>query len=334
MDTPAIPPEQMEPTDAHDAAVARRRWVADVLPLATSLFVHVGVIAAGLAVYRVVATAVPDAAREQVIVPAMDFASRTPNPGLRHVGPPVDPAADARQALLKTDSKAGFAASMATAAPAMPFAVGSASATPRGFGPTTNGGPTAPWGPPVNGGGGGAFLNIPICGANANDVVFLCDASGSMVSVFGQLKQELKRSISQMSVDENGAMKFNVIFFSDGVPTALFADGPHIATPAAKAAATAFIDDQISAGGTNPTPAIRLAMAQHADLVFVLTDGFDQVADLNGVVAEFARGNPAGRTHVNCIYLQSGDDPKLVAALKRIADVGHGQFKAILKRDM
>ena len=41
-----------------------------------------------------------------------------------------------------------------------------------------------------------------------------------------------------------------------------------------------------------------------------------------------------GKTHINCIFLQADEDPKLVAALKEIAANGHGDFKAILKKDM
>ena len=165
--------------------------------------------------------------------------------------------------------------------------------------------------------------------------MFLCDASGSMVGVFGQLKVELKRSIAEMSVDEDAVQRFNVIFFNDGNAVSLFPGGLQLATPANKAAAAAFIDDQVSTGGTDPMPAIKMALGEHPQLLYVLTDGFDQVADLSTVVDQFRRGDPGGKTHVNCIYLQSGDaDGPLVAALKKIADAGHGTLRTILKKDM
>jgi hypothetical protein len=38
--------------------------------------------------------------------------------------------------------------------------------------------------------------------------------------------------------------------------------------------------------------------------------------------------------HINCIFLQSDEDPKLEQFLKAIADQGHGVFKKVLKSDM
>ena len=66
----------------------------------------------------------------------------------------------------------------------------------------------------------------------------------------------------------------------------------------------------------------------------MLTDGFDQIADMSTVTNEFKRADGDGKIHINCIFLQSDEDPKLVAALKEIAAIGHGEFKAILKKDM
>ena len=139
-------------------------------------------------------------------------------------------------------------------------------------------------------------------GGNANDIVFLCDESGSMVSVFGQLKLELKKSVSELSVGDDGAQRFNIIFFSDGAPVALFPNGMQFATPDNKRKASDFIDNQVSTGGTLPMPAIKMALAEHPQLLFVLTDGFDQIADMSVVTNEFKRADADGKIHINCIF--------------------------------
>ena len=140
--------------------------------------------------------------------------------------------------------------------------------------------------------------------------------------------------ISQMAVDENGAQRFNVIFFGDGTTISLFPDGMHLATPENKQKAADFIDEQVPVGGTQPIPAIRTALRERPQLLYVLTDGFDNIADMSTVTDEFKRGDPDGAIHINCIFLQSDEDPKLVEALKQIATIGHGDFKVLLKSDM
>jgi uncharacterized protein with von Willebrand factor type A (vWA) domain len=170
--------------------------------------------------------------------------------------------------------------------------------------------------------------------AKPKSVIYLVDESGSMVSVFGQVKQDLKRSVDEMGVEKKGPTRFNIIFYSDGKPVALFADGMHAATAEAKREAMDFIDGQTSVGGTQPIPAIEMALQEKPQLLYLLTDGFDQIADMNTVVDEFRRGDADGKIRVNCVFIKADEDPKLEAALKQIAKIGHGSFKTILKKDM
>jgi hypothetical protein len=189
------------------------------------------------------------------------------------------------------------------------------------------------WKVPGNGGlGNGKGIVNCIIPGNAQKVVFLCDASGSMLSVFAQLKQQLRTSISDLKLADG--QSFNVIFFSDDNVSPLFKDGPQIATDANKKLAMDFIDSAVATGGTQPLPAIKLAMSQHPELIYLLTDGFDQTADFGQVTRAFTDGNTDGKTHINCIFLQADEDPKLEAVLKEIASDGHGQFKKLLKSDM
>jgi uncharacterized protein with von Willebrand factor type A (vWA) domain len=210
---------------------------------------------------------------------------------------------------------------------------GASSSNGRGNSPFAGagGGGTAPWGVP--GGGGGGLLpksNFFGTGGNATKIVYLCDKSGSMLSVFGNLKQQLKESVNELDV--SAGQQFNIIFFCDEGADALFKDGMQIASADNKAKAMAYIDNEVAAGGTLPLPAIHMAIEEKPELLYVLTDGFDQIPSFDDVTNAFKAAN--AKMHINCIFLQSDEDPKLEQFLKAIADQGHGTFKKILKSDM
>ncbi len=330
----------------HAPGFFNQPWVQNILPLATSLFLHIGIIVVGVALYTAVQQVV-ERNKEQVIIPQTASLAKSATPGgVKHPGPPADPTRDVAQNSTKDTDDKGFsdtvgnklASAGGPSDAAASFGLGANTAGGHGktFGRGEGGGGTAPWGMPGGGEGMLPKSDFMGTGGNANDIVFLCDASGSMVSVFGALKQELKRAISEMAVDENGAQKFNVIFFQDDKSMPLFSGGMQLATPDNKQKANDFIDNQFSVGGTQPIPAIKMALAEKPQLLYVLTDGFDQIADMSLVTNEFKKGEAAanGNIHINCIFLQSDEDPKLVAALKEISDIGHGNFVQKLKKDM
>ena len=337
--------EVHEPVQHHAAGFFNQPWVQNVLPLATSLALHVAIIVVGILIIRALPAVLASANKEQVIIPQSASLAKSKSPGgVKNPGPPADPNMEARQNQTKDTDNSGFAADATNKLVAATGGAGDTSAgflganaqsgSGKTFGSGAGGGGTAPWGVP--GGGEGMF---PKCefggtGGNANDIIFLCDASGSMLSVFNQLKEELLRSVSTISVGENGAQRFNVIFFHDGDADMLFKTGMQVATSENKALATKFIRDAVPNGQTNPMKAIHAALEQKPQLLFVLTDGFDNIADMSTVTNEFKHSNPNGAIKINCIFLQSADDPKLIAALKEIADTGHGDFKAIYKKDM
>jgi hypothetical protein len=189
---------------------------------------------------------------------------------------------------------------------------------------------TAPWGvPKLEKHNRSKFMGTE---GNGKTIVYLCDASGSMLSVFGTLKDKLKDSVN----DLDPGQEFNVIFYSDtdSEVIVLFKDSPKPANKDNKKAAMDFINDAVSTGGTQPLPAIKAALAQKPDLIYLLTDGFDQIANFDDVTGAFKDGNPDGKMRVNCIFLKSDEDPKLEEALKKIAKDSQGEFKKISKSDM
>jgi len=310
--------------------------VQNILPLATSLLLHVFIIVVGVALYAAVQQ-VSKTNRDQVIIPQMGtISAMVLPPQIQHpsvfdpLAVPVDdpsgvtPGPDNDPKISPSFETANTGDEETSASPG----IGAIRAFDQGKSPAGPG-----WKVPGNGGlgNGKGTVNFIIPG-NAQKVVFLCDASGSMLSVFGQLKQQLRESISNLKLADG--QSFNVIFFSNDNAFQLFNDGPQIATDSNKKLAMDFIDSAVATGGTQPLLAIRMAMSQHPELIYLLTDGFDQTADFGQVIRAFKDGNAGGKTHINCIFLQADEDPKLEAVLKEIASDGHGQFKKILKSDM
>jgi hypothetical protein len=164
----------------------------------------------------------------------------------------------------------------------------------------------------------------------AAKIVYLCDASGSMSGIFPVLKRQLKSSVNALDQSQ----QFNIIFFSDDNIFPLFRDSPQSAVADNKHKAMEFIDNAVATGATQPMPAIKFALAEKAEMTYVLTDGFDQAAHLDEIANAFKRGNPDGKIQINCIFFQSSENPKLIAVLKQIVKDSHGELKIILKSDI
>jgi hypothetical protein len=358
-----LPPESEEDSEdpnlpPHPGGFMNQPWVQNVLPFATSLLFHVTIIVLGIVLWKA-APMLVNPNKEQVIIPDSKSIEKNAMPGgIEHPGLNNDKTRDAAQDLIKNSPEDGFTSSVSNnIQQAAGGGVGSeessafegaSNSTGKGtsgaggagqaFGSGSGGG-TAPWGVP---GGGGGLLpksNFFGTGGNATKVIYLCDASGSMLSVFGALKQQLKESVN--ALDVTAGQEFNIIIFSDDNCFPLFKDPSNpkmgamqIASAENKKLAMDFIDNAVSTGGTQPLPAIREALREKPELLYVLTDGFDQIANFDDVLNAFKIGNPDGKMHINCIFLQSDEDPKLEEVLKSISTQGHGVFKKILKSDM
>ncbi len=348
-DEPANPEDQ--PHVHHAAGFWNQPWVQNVLPLATSLAIHISILTVGLLFFLGAKTVFKEVNKEQTIIPDSKAIDKNQMPGgIEHPGPLADPTRDVAQDQNKDTDDKGFnvtpsksidSAGGSTSNEDASQFEGVTSAQGKGhsgaggsgdaFGSGTGGG-SAPFGVP--GGGGGMLPKSKFfgMGGNANKVVYLCDASGSMLSVFGALKQNLKTSINALAAGDG--QEFNVIFFSDDNCFPLFKDGMHMATDDNKKLAMDFVDNAVSTGGTQPLPAIKFALAQKPELLYVLTDGFDQISNFDDVTNAFKAGNPDGKIHVNCIFLESDPDPKLEECLKKIATDPKTGFQKIDKKDM
>src|SRR5262249_43815119 len=128
--------------------------------------------------------------------------------------------------------------------------------------------------------------------------------------------------------------EFNVLFFSDFEVIALSKANLVMATPANKLKAYELSDKMAAAGSTDPMPAIRMAFEQKPELIYVLTDGFENVVSFDAVVNEFRRLNADKKVKVNTILIRSSASPDLEKVVRTIAAENGGICKIIDRQDL
>jgi hypothetical protein len=195
-------------------------------------------------------------------------------------------------------------------------------------------GPLTPFG--INRGGAGAgagrsdvrFVTVP--GGNARTVVFVCDASGSMINTFGSLKAELVKAVLRLK----SVQSFNIIFFQDEKFAALDEKGLVFATPDNKQRAVRWLDTIATTGTTDPIPAIREAFRNKPQLIYLLTDA--DFPDNNAVRAAIARLNADRQIRINTIVFTTGDaapddgvSGAFLSLMKQIAKDNGGLFSRV-----
>lgn len=347
-----------EPTaDAAPAVIVQpsfwqHPFVQNVLPFLTSLTLHVGIVLFGLLTLKAVEVVTQVVqVQEQIIVPESAIIDGAPIGGVLNPGLGGDPNRRAEQdkypEIVNSDGWAETKTDRLTAGllgggggnsddsgiiglgSGSGFGSGGGLGTGRGVGVGSGtgepGGPLAPYGVP--GGGAGLQPRTTFVGVsgNARRIVFLCDATGSMMTCFDQLRVELRRAVDGLKPIQS----FNVIFFSD---TEVFAINQRELIPATtenKRRTYDFVNEVTARGQTNPFKAIEMAFAQQPQLLYVLTDGFDQVSDYEEVVEKFRKLNPDKRVKVNTLLIPSSDDPELVRVMEQIAAEHGGVFKIV-----
>lgn len=338
-------PQPVEAPQALRVGFWREPVVQDWLPLATSLVIHAAILVLGI----LLATALPkiiSATREQTIIPEAAIVDGAqvggiPNPGLG--GDPnlqsaqnVDPNVAAAEGWSQSASKSLNTALLGGA---------SSDATDSVIGLGVHSGISGTGGSGVGGGQAGTLAPLGVPGGgtsmgpkspfmgisgNAKKVVYICDASGSMMSVFWRVKEELHKAVDVLKP----VQAFNVIFFSDADVTALSKADLVMATPDNKRKAFTTGESMSAAGSTDPMPAIRLAFAQKPELIYVLTDGFDQIVSFDAVINEFRKLNGDKKVRVNTILIKSTDNPELEKVVRTIASENGGVCKVIDRQDL
>ena len=160
-------------------------------------------------------------------------------------------------------------------------------------------------------------------------ICYVVDCSGSMQGLFGQVRKQLKNSISALRPDQY----FYIIFFQDGKLLESGNGRLVRATDRAKSAACSFADSVRPAGPTNAMDALERAMqirdqaGQSPALIYFLTDGFDLELDDTsrfGLQLENMRKKLAPSAKINTIGFWTG--PADGRILRTVADQSGGEF--------
>ena len=176
---------------------------------------------------------------------------------------------------------------------------------------------------------------------NARRIVYVIDASGSMIRSLQIVIQELSRSLEQLGPQQ----RFGLVFFQRNealmVPPTTRLVG---ATPDAKVAALRWIDQNvIPAGRSNPLNAIEKALSFKPDVIFLLSENItgsgEFEIDRDDLLAVLDQLNPkdpkTGRrgTQISCVQFLYPDP---LQTLKRIAQEhgGPNGYKFLTAQDL
>ena len=173
----------------------------------------------------------------------------------------------------------------------------------------------------------GSATFVGMRASNAQRIVYVMDASGSMIGAFPIILEELARSLDHLAPPQ----QFQIVFFQNN--DAVTARGLRQLVPATqqeKRDTLAWIADRdhiLPQGRSNPLKAIETAMSLDPDVIFLLSNNItgsgqfeidqrDLLAMLDGMNPK----NPAtGRrkVQINCVQFL---DPDPLDALKKIAE--------------
>jgi len=326
----------------------RKRWVQNVLPWITSITLHVGLIVLLLATYKA-ATQLIRVVQEQIIIPDASLVTDPggiPNPGLGN-----DPTRSAGQAIDSSVTEtSGFGQVKSTStdtlintpvgnSPDAPSSlIGAASSTREKAGMTLSdpsAGALAQFGNP-GGGQMGPHGKVFGHGGNAMKIVYVCDASGSMMTKIDLLKFELEKSVQQLQP----VQAFNVIFFQDSVqnPSSHIDLAPDLvmATVGNKKKLYTFLQDVVGQSSTHVIPALTQAFHQptRPELLYLLTDGAFEDEGSQAVMDAISRLNADKRVKVNTILFLGKDiDPDELKeasdAMQKIATENGGVYNQV-----
>ncbi len=304
------------------AETSAERNVKRVLPWAVSLAIHAGLIVLGLIVTWAVVKSHEEEEPPVLIVADFDAMHYDPLAMTSSQSPQSSDRLIEDRAAAPTPAQltGGAAADNSLAGPASPSSLLARS----------SGGTGSDFGPHA---AQGSATFVGITSSNARRIVYVIDASGSMISSFQIIIEELGRSLESL----NPQQQFQVVFFqkNDAV-IARKMDKLVPATQDEKLATLAWINDRsniLPQGRSNPLAAIEKAMRLKPDVIFLLSENItgsgqfeiDQ-ADLLALLEKLNPIDPeTGRrtTQINCVQFL---DPDPLDTLRKIAEI-HGGAK-------
>ncbi len=165
------------------------------------------------------------------------------------------------------------------------------------------------------GSGGSSFFGLS---AQSERMVFILDVSGSM---HGKRIRRAQIEMRQTLEALKPSQQFFIVFFSDGA-LPMPATGLLPATRDNVALACQWVQQAECGGGTNPLPALLLALDLKPDAIYLLTDGKFPV----DVLAAATQQAPGHRTPVSTIAFASKKAERLLQA---IASETGGEYRFV-----
>jgi hypothetical protein len=351
---PALTAEDAALLD-HHISFWQLPWVQSYMPWVTSFIVHAAIITLGLLLIKPISKLVTTE-REQVIIPDSVLATDAQAGGIPNPGIGADPNRAAAQNTVEAPADAhGVTDKNSDLTSTLQGGGGgpdSTSGTVIGMGGSAGGGPgvggpsgggLAPWGIPGGGGGIGPKCNFLGSGGNANVIVFVCDASGSMVTKLDLLKQKLDQAIRGLQP----VQAFNVVFFhgqgDDPANTfELFQSTVVMANPANKEKLYAWVDNISPRDSTYVIPALTrvFQMFPKVQLLYLLTDGAFEEEGGAKVTQAINSLNPSRSVHINTILLSDTEkemkelDKDAIDTMTQIANQNGGNYSSVCAEDI
>jgi hypothetical protein len=338
-------------------SVWQQPWFQNVVPLLTSIALHLGVFLIGWATYEAGAAATRLIHEEQIIVPDAAIVETVnvaalPNPGLGD-----DPTRAAAQAEFPDAAQQSDTSWQTTPSQTLQTALmgggeeasmdaliglGSAGAISSDLGQGNRSGDVsgqmAPFGVPGGGAGIGPRADFMGITGNARKVVLVCDATGTM-AVPGIKELLLKREITRALDGLKPIQAFNIIFYQGGETDAQWCQPLSrellLASPENRMRASEFAQGfQFIGSNTNPLPALRMAFRQKPQLIYFLSDGqFNTYTSYEEVINEIGALNGEKTVKVNTIAFMS-EDAEAEQTLQQIAQENGGTFVKMMEKDL
>lgn len=183
-----------------------------------------------------------------------------------------------------------------------------------------------------------AFFGVA---GNARSVVYVVDASGSLIDTLPYVLTELRQSILRLS----SGQRFTVLFFQGNDVLEIPPTGLRQATAVNQQRAVQWIDPAaghlLAKGRSNPLPALQKGLGYEPDLLFLLTDNLAaqqaNTQDDEALLTQIAKANTAHSAIHTIQFLYkdtSADAADREPLLKRLAQQQGGQYTFVDAKDL
>lgn len=323
---PAGDDEVIDTGSRDDGAVRDEVGAAlvNILPWGVSIVFHAGLVL--MAIFVVWSTVV-SAGDQQVIVPLVRL-SATPGAPLEMTqSQRVQSSSSERRTVKPAPSRSVTPVEMKVDVPTLIGIEGAMGASRVNFGSAID----------VGSGFKASFFGS---GGNARRIVFLVDATGSLIDTFPLVIRELKKTVQQLSERQ----QFTIIFFTGSGPVEVPPVGLKPANAQIKAQVIDWIDlshhNVELRGSANPVEALRRGLGYRPELVFLLSDNItgrgQYEVNQEHLLAEIQRAN-THHTKINTIQFVYRDplaSAGVMGTMELIAKQSGGLYKFVDAKEL